>query len=116
MVLENLQVKHKAFGLGQVVSTKGQYFTVKFESCEKIFVYPDIFEKFLTLEDGSVSGEILADIAAAKAAKQAIIDQKKEENIRAMTKGIVIPGKDGSLIDPDDEIRNKNTTESDDVL
>ena len=62
MVLENLHVKHKAFGLGTVVSTKGQYFTVKFDSAEKIFVYPDIFEKFLTLEDGSVSDEIKNDL------------------------------------------------------
>ena len=116
MVSVNLAVNHKSFGKGVIVSLSGKYITVKFASSQKIFVYPDAFESFLTLEDGSVSGEILADIAAAKAAKQAIIDQKKEENIRAMTKGIVIPGKDGSLIDPDDEIRNKNTTESDDVL
>ena len=42
MVLENLRVKHKAFGQGIVVSTKGQYFTVKFDSVEKIFVYPNV--------------------------------------------------------------------------
>ena len=48
MILENLQVKHKAFGEGVVIATSGKYFTVKFETAEKVFVYPDIFEKFLT--------------------------------------------------------------------
>ena len=33
----------------KVVSVNGQYITVKFESVQKVFVYPDIFEKFLNL-------------------------------------------------------------------
>ena len=44
MVLDNLEVRHKAFGDGVVISASGQYFTVKFDSCQKVFVYPDIFE------------------------------------------------------------------------
>lgn len=111
MVLENLQVKHKAFGSGTVTSIKGQYFTVKFSSCEKIFVYPDIFEKFLTLEDGTVNDEILADLGKAKADKQKIIDTKREENVRAMTKGIVIPGKENNGLDGEDEESYKNKEE-----
>ena len=94
MVLENLQVKHKAFGAGQIIEKNGQYITVRFESTQKVFVYPDIFEKFLTLEDGSISDEIANDIASSKAEKQKIIDKKNEENFRAMTRGIVIPGKE----------------------
>ena len=111
MVLENLQVKHKAFGLGQVVSTKGQYFTVKFESCEKIFVYPDIFEKFLTLEDGSVTDEIKNDLDRSKADKQKIIDNKREENVRAMMKGIVIPGKENVGPEGEEEESGYKNTE-----
>ncbi len=103
MVLENLHVKHKAFGVGTVISTNGQYFTVKFDSAEKIFVYPDIFEKFLTLEDGSISDEILDDLKLSKDAKQKIIDHKREENVRAMTKGIVIPGKENNSGENDEE-------------
>ena len=114
MVLENLHVKHKTFGVGTVVSTKGQYFTVKFETAEKIFVYPDIFEKFLTLDDGSVSEEILADLDKSKANKQKIIDNKREENVRAMTKGIVIPGKENAGLENEDEessFKNKDEEE-----
>ena len=109
MLLDNLVVNHKTFGSGVVLSSQGKYMTVKFENAEKIFVYPDAFEKFLTLGDGSVPEEILNDIAAAKRTKQAIIDKKNEENLRAMTKGIVIPGKEMTQSESDeDENRYKN--------
>ena len=109
MILENLEVVHKSFGHGTIVATNGKYFTVKFESASKTFVYPDIFEKFLTLADGTVSDEILADLDSTKAAKQKELDKKNEENIRAMTRGIVIPGKENLSPDSDDEEgRNRN--------
>jgi hypothetical protein len=107
MVLENLAVQHKAFGHGIVVQAQGKYITVKFENTEKTFVYPDIFEKFLTLEDGTVSEEILSDLNVSKNYKQAIIDKKNEENRRAMEHGIVIPGKENT-IDGEDEESSKN--------
>ena len=111
MVFENLEVMHRSFGNGKVISKNGQYMTVKFDSCEKIFVYPDIFEKFLTLADGTVSDEIIADLDASKAAKQKILDKKTEENIRAMTRGIVIPGKENLNPDADEESENDKNNE-----
>jgi hypothetical protein len=109
MLLDNLVVNHKTFGNGVVVAANGKYMTVKFDSAEKIFVYPDAFEKFLTLGDGSVSEEILNDIAEIKRTRQAILDKKNEENLRAMTKGIVIPGKEMTQSESDeDENRYKN--------
>ena len=97
MVLDNLSVMHKSFGLGTVVATSGKYMTVHFDGVgDKNFVYPDSFEKFLTLADGTVSDEILADLAATNAVKAKILAAKNEENLRAMTHGIVIPGKEGS--------------------
>ena len=109
MVFDDLEVRHKAFGDGVVIATKGQYITVKFATAEKIFVYPDIFEKHLTLRDGTVSEEIKLDLAEKMRQKQRISDEKREENYRAMTRGIVIPGKDIN-IDGDDE-ENKNSQE-----
>lgn len=103
MSLENLEVMHKSFGKGTVVASNGQYITVKFESAQKTFVYPDIFEKFLTLADGTVSSEILEDLKASKDAKQRILDKKNEENLRAMTRGIVIPGKENVNPESDEE-------------
>ncbi len=103
MILENLEVFHKAFGKGTVILVNGKYITVKFENVQKIFVYPDIFEKFLTLADGTVSDEIIADLNATKAKKQKELDKKNEENRHAMTRGIVIPGKENMNADSDEE-------------
>lgn len=99
MVFDNLKIKHKTFGEGTVKSMDGKYMTVSFGSLEKKFVYPDAFENFLTLADGTVSEEILEDIKNAKTAKQIIIDKKNEENRRAMTHGIVIPGKEIGVVE-----------------
>ncbi len=96
-MIVNLQVKHKTFGMGLVTALNGKYMTVKFPTAEKTFVYPDAFETFLTLSDGLVSEEIANDIIRAKEAKQEIIDKKTEENLRAMTRGIVIPGKEEAV-------------------
>ena len=93
MVLDNLAVCHKKFGPGVVIATNGNYMTIKFQDVEKVFVYPDAFEKFLTLSDGAISDEIVADLASSKNKKDAIADAKQRENLRSMTHGIVIPGK-----------------------
>ncbi len=111
MVFENLEVMHKSFGAGQVTSYNGKYITVKFSAAEKIFVYPDIFEKFLTLADGSVSDEIKADLEKSREDKQKIIDNKMEENIRAMTHGIVIPGKENLQGEFDEEEKSSEQEE-----
>ena len=114
MVLENLNVNHKAFGAGHIIAVNGQYITVKFDATQKTFVYPDIFEKFLTLGDGTVSEDILRDIEASKAAKQVILDKKNEENLRAMTRGIVIPGKEFTGTESEDE-ESKFKNEAEDI-
>ena len=115
MVFENLEVLHKSFGKGTVVSKNGQYMTVKFESVQKIFVYPDIFEKFLTLADGTVTDEIISDLEASKAAKKKILDSKEEENIRAMTRGIVIPGKENLNSETDEEEAREKNSEAEEI-
>ncbi len=109
MEFVNLKVKHRSFGDGTVVVANGKYLTVKFASAEKIFVYPDAFESFLTLEDGTVSDEIKCDLSVSKQKKQEIIDKKNAENMRAMTHGIVIPGKENSLDPEESDSRFKNT-------
>lgn len=111
--MENLQVKHIAFGVGTILSFDGKYMRIKFDGCEKNFVYPDAFEKFLTLVDGTVSDAIKADLAASKEKKEKIIAAKNEENLRAMTRGIVIPGKEGGHDSEEEEAAyNKNSNDS----
>lgn len=111
MVFENLSVRHKTFGLGTIIAKDGKYIKVKFENAEKNFVYPDSFEKFLTLADGTVTDEILADIAVANDQKAKILAAKHEENVRAMTHGIVIPGKEGTG-ENEEEDNYKNSGDS----
>ena len=108
MVLENLSVRHKAFGIGTVVATQGKYMTVRFGCGDKSFVYPDSFERFLTLSDGTVSEEILADLQVSRDVKQQIINKKHEENLRSMTHGIVIPGKE--IVDGEEEEKEEKTS------
>lgn len=115
MVFENLEVLHKSFGKGTVIAKNGQYLTVKFDAAQKVFVYPDIFEKFLTLADGTVSEEILVDLEASKAAKKKILDSKEEENVRAMTRGIVIPGKENVNVESDEEESRYKNSDSEEI-
>ena len=114
MVFDNLQVKHKVFGIGIVTASDGKYMKIKFGDAYKSFVYPDSFEKFLTLADGTVSEEILQDLAKVSAEKQRIIDRKLAENLHSMKHGIVIPGKE---INPelDDEEGNYKSTEPEEI-
>ena len=109
MVLENLEVLHVKFGKGVILSKNDKYITVGFDTCQKTFVYPDAFEKFLTLADGTVSEDIKQEIASSNDRKQAIINKKNEENIRSMTHGIVIPGKENASGDSDDEESSKSS-------
>ena len=111
MICVDLQVMHKTFGLGTIVSVDGKYIRVKFDSAEKNFVYPDAFEKFLTLSDGTVSEEILADLKVANEKKERILAAKREENIRSMTHGIVIPGKEGTPESEEEESGYKNSSD-----
>lgn len=94
MVFENLAVHHKAFGDGVITHTDGKYMKVRFAQTEKTFVYPDIFERFLTLADGTVPEEITRDLSFVKENKRKIEEEKLQENLRSMTHGIVIPGKE----------------------
>ena len=109
MVFQNTKVIHKTFGEGIITNHEGNYINVSFGGAVKKFVYPDAFDKFLTVDDASMLAAIQIDIAASKRAKQIIIDRKNEENYRAMTRGIVIPGKEANAENEneEDEFRSK---------
>ena len=115
MVFENLEVLHGTFGKGIVMSKNDKYITVKFEACQKVFVYPDAFEKFLTLADGTVSDEIKAELVQSNDRKQMILNKKNEENMRSMTHGIVIPGKESAQSDSDDEESGSKSSDTDEI-
>ena len=110
----NLQVKHNVFGEGTVISQNGKYFTVAFNGCQKNFVYPDAFEKFLTMTDGTVPENFLNDLKATKEAKNKILEKKQAETRHSMMHGIVIPGKE-IVNDPDGEDSRFKNSENDEA-
>lgn len=61
-------VNHKTFGQGTVVSVEGKYITVRFSDTygDKTFVYPDVFDGYLTYEDESLQKEISETINIKK--------------------------------------------------
>lgn len=111
MVCVDLQVMHKTFGLGTIISVEGKYIKVKFANAEKCFVYPDAFEKFLTLADGTVSEDILSDLRVSNEHKARILAAKQEENMRSMTYGIVIPGKEETFDGDEEDSSYKNSSD-----
>ena len=115
MVFENIKVTHKTFGEGVVANRDGNYINVSFGGNIKRFVYPDAFEKFLTLADGTVSDEIKAELAQSNDRKQMILNKKNEENMRSMTHGIVIPGKEIVQSDSDDEESGSKSSDADEI-
>ena len=63
MCLTGAKVQHATFGSGVIVSQENGYVKVCFEAPygEKLFVYPDSFAGFLSMEDG----EKIASVRAA---------------------------------------------------
>lgn len=98
------KIVHSAFGEGTITQvkdslSKGQkYITVSFASCEKVFLFPDAFEKFLSAKNPQLQNAAEAAIfenkleekkkhelealkkAAEKNAKKAVVSEKKAES------------------------------------
>jgi len=51
MQLEGMEVSHMKFGEGKVMELEEKYITILFPQGEKKFLYPNSFNKFLTLKD-----------------------------------------------------------------
>ena len=112
MISVDVKVIHRAFGAGVITAVNGKYITVSFEIGEKSFVYPDAFEKFLTLEDGTVSEEIASDLTLAKTEKNKLKEKKAQENMHSMKHGIVIPGKETAPGGDEDEYKNSDSEDN----
>lgn len=64
--LLNLKVKHKVYGTGIITDASENYITVKFDSKNTKFLYPDSFEKFLTAADPFTQATIVDEINVFK--------------------------------------------------
>lgn len=89
MNLLGLKVKHKVFGVGEIVEYKDNYITVAFSGKTTKFVYPNAFETFIKAVDDNVQEFIASEIEKAKIideAKKRLSDalRKSEEAIRIL--------------------------------
>ncbi len=78
MNLINEEITHKVFGEGNIVGQEDSIITVDFDEEIKKFVYPDAFEKFITLNDQDMA-KSLEEIISKKEMKREALKRKREE-------------------------------------
>lgn len=78
MNLINKKVTHNRFGLGSIVEHNESSIEIHFESENKKFVFPDVFEKHLKLHDKNIANS-LEKIIQKKAMERKEEERKKEE-------------------------------------
>lgn len=83
MQLMGQSVKHKVFGKGVVTEQENHVVTVTFSQGEKRFLYPDAFEKFLTLSDETAAERIDTVLQKReeeqKAELQALLEEQERQ-------------------------------------
>lgn len=82
MDLTNKQVLHKSFGKGSIVECTESHMVINFSSGNKKFVYPDAFEKYLTIVDKRAADSI--DKILQKLITERKIEEEKIEKERAI--------------------------------
>ncbi|NLJ78325.1 MAG: malate synthase [Tissierellia bacterium] len=75
MNLVDKEVIHKTFGKGNVADYNDSYINIEFESGAKRFVFPDAFEKYITLIDERAAGLIKEKIEQRQ-------EERREETMR----------------------------------
>ena len=82
MDLTNKQVLHKSFGKGSIVECTESHMVIHFPSGNKKFVYPDAFEKYLTIVDKRAADSI--DKILEKLISERKIEEEKIEREKAI--------------------------------
>ncbi len=92
MMLIGYGVTHKIFGHGVIIAQEGHYLVVRFSVGEKQFVYPDVFDGFMEIEDASADVQIQEDILTKKAEREEVAAKRRSEKEHEMQDGVVISG------------------------
>ena len=93
MDLKNEPVIHPVFGEGIVVNQDHERITIQFdaETGIKHFMYPDAFEKYLTMSNATAAKKVETDLKSRKSSlkeqqkKEEAADRKRKELIAAVT-------------------------------
>ena len=85
-------VGHARFGDGVISRIDGRQMTVRFETGEKHFVYPDAFSGYLALRDPDAAAEVAEARSEARRARELLESRDRRERACLSDKGIVISG------------------------
>lgn len=90
MNLRGVSVNHKTFGEGIIKQYDANYLVVSFSQGEKKFVYPDVFESFISVNDSNIAKFINLEIEKKKRnkikqqditnGKKNLVQQKPQQN------------------------------------
>ena len=90
MNLRGVSVNHKTFGEGIIKQYDANYLVVSFSQGEKEFVYPDVFESFISVNDSNIAKFINLEIEKKKRnkikqqditnGKKNLVQQKPQQN------------------------------------
>ena len=89
MNLINKKVTHKLFGMGSIVKHNDSSIEIHFTSENKLFIFPDVFKKHLTLHDKS-DAKSLEEMILKKEMEQKEEEWKKEEEKKLQRKKLVL--------------------------
>lgn len=91
MDLTNEQIEHPVFGTGRVINQDDKRITIQFseETGEKIFMYPDAFEKYLNMCNPAAAQKVKTDLLA-KAKQIEKQRQKEKESARRIMESVAL--------------------------
>lgn len=89
MDLINLMVKHKVFGEGIIISHENSYITVKFQQGEKKFIFPNVFDGYLTTENNIIAEKIKQKLEHIKLAEKE--EKQRQAELIQQKQSITIP-------------------------
>jgi hypothetical protein len=96
MNLIGVLVNHKTFGEGIIKQYDANYLVISFSQGEKKFVYPDVFESFISVNESNIAKFINLEIEKKKRnkikqqnitnEKKNLVQQKPQQNINPVSK------------------------------
>lgn len=85
MNLIDEKITHKVFGKGNIVAQDGSIITIDFNEDTKDFIYPDAFQKFITLNDQNTANSLNEILLKKKMEEEALEKKREEEKERRLS-------------------------------
>ena len=102
MNMTGVNVVHKVFGAGSIISHDDNHLIISFANEEKRFVYPDAFKEFISASDQKIDAAIKKEIALAEEGIIAAIESEKAKEILCKEEMQIKQGKNSLHSDNND--------------